>query len=198
VDTKKFRPDHEKREQTRASLGIAPDAHLLVTAAALEERKGIHWAIEALPRVLKTFPNTCYLILGEGRYRKELETLIRNLGLESHVMLKGAVGDVDNYLCAADLGLLLSRGEALGIAILEYAASSLPVITSQEPPFDEFVHDDWGTRADETNSLQLSEMIISLLADPARRATMGSAGRVWVEANYSWQQVAAEYRDLID
>jgi len=198
VDTKKFRPDQEKKKQTRAALGIAHDAYLLVTAAALEERKGIHWAIEALPGVLKTFPNTFYLILGEGRYRSELEILIRNLGLERHVMLKGAVADVENYLCAADLGLLLSREEALGIAVLEYAASSLPVLTSQEPPFDEFVHDDWGVRTDGSKSQQLAEMIKSLLAEPARRTTMGSAGRLWVESNYSWQQVAAEYRDLID
>jgi glycosyltransferase involved in cell wall biosynthesis len=197
VDTKNFRPDKEKRERTRASLGISPDAHLLVTAAALEERKGIHFVIEALPAVLKTFPSTCYLILGEGRYRKELEALISKLGLQRHVRFKGEVDDVENYLCAADLGLLLSREEALGIAVLEYAASSLPVITSQEPPFDQFVNNSWGITADKTNSRQLSEMIKSLLADPARRATMGSAGRAWVEINYSWQQVATDYRDLI-
>jgi len=197
VDTKKFRPDHEKRQRTRASLGIAPDSYLLVTAAALEERKGIHYAIEALPEVLKAFPNTCYLILGEGRHRKQLETLISNLRLEKHVMLKGEVDDVEEYLCAADLGLLLSREEALGIAVLEYAASALPVITSQEPPFDQFVHKSWGMSADKTNSQQLSELIKSLLADPAKRSTMGSAGRSWVEVNYSWQQVALEYRDLI-
>ena len=198
VDTKRFRPDQARREQSRASLGIAPDADLLVTAAALEERKGIQYLIEALPLVLKSFPNTCYLVLGEGRYRKELETLIGNLGLERHVMLKGAVVDVEKYLCAADIGLLLSREEALGIAVLEYAASSLPVVTSQEPPFDDFVHDDWGIRVNERDSQELVDVIKALLADPVRRAMMGSAGRSWVETNYSWREVASDYRQLIN
>jgi glycosyltransferase involved in cell wall biosynthesis len=197
VDTERFRPDQEKREQIRESLGISANAYLLVTVAALEERKGIQWAIGALPKVIETFANTYYLVLGEGNYRAELASLVGNLGLQHHVILKCTVDNVESYLCAADVALLLSTGEASPVALLEYAASCLPVITSQKPPFGELVHDDWGVMVNETDAQHLSEIISSLLADREKRSLMGSAGRSWVETNHSWQQVARQYRHLI-
>lgn len=196
TDTKRFRPDKEKRRAKREELRVG-EAPLLVTVAALEERKGIQFVVRALPEILAVFPETYYVILGEGNYRAELERLIRQLGLENHVVLKGAVDDVEAYLSGADVGILLSREEALGISVLEYAASGLPVITSKWPPFDELVNAEWGITADETNSQQLAEVISNLLADPERRVRMGSAGRLWVETNHSWRQVAREYRELI-
>jgi glycosyltransferase involved in cell wall biosynthesis len=196
VDTKRFKPDKEKRRAKREELGVG-EAPLLLTAAALEERKGIQWVVRALPDILAFFPDTYYVILGEGSDRAELERLIRELGLENHVWLKGAVDDVEAYLSAADIGVLLSKEEALGISVVEYAASGLPVITSKWPPFDELVNAEWGVAADETNSRQLAEIITGLLADPEKRTRMGSAGRLSVETNHSWQQVAHQYRQLI-
>ncbi len=196
VDTKRFKPDKEKRRAKRAELGIG-EAPLLLTAAALEERKGIQWVVRALPEILGAFPEARYVILGEGSYRAELERLIRQLGLESHVVLKGAVDDVEEYLSAADIGILLSKEEALGISVLEYAAAGLPVITSKWPPFDELVNAEWGITADENNSQRLAETITNLLANREWRVRMGSAGRSWVRTNHSWQQVASQYRQLI-
>ena len=37
--------------------------------------------------------------------------------------------------------------------------------------------------------------VVSLLRDPARRCSLGRAGRELVEARYSWQQVATEFED---
>ena len=49
VDTKRFSPDIVLRKQVRNQLGISMDAPILISVAALEERKGIQWGIQALP-----------------------------------------------------------------------------------------------------------------------------------------------------
>ena len=83
------------------------------------------------------------------------------------------------------------------MALLEYASSSLPVITSRKPPFDELVRDEWGIMVDETDVQTLSGIVKSLLADADKRDRMGSLGRSWVKTNHSWQHVASQYRELI-
>lgn len=197
VDMKRFCPDPARSKALRQSLGFSGDAKVLVTVAALEERKGIQWIVRALPEILTVFPETFYVVLGTGSYRAELEILIRELGLAEHVLLRGAVHDVEGYLAAADIGALLSREEALGIAVLEYAAAGLPVITSNLPPFDELLKNNWGLKIDYRNSSHVSETIIALLSNLERRLAMSAAGRAFVADSHSWQRVAEQYRCLI-
>jgi glycosyltransferase involved in cell wall biosynthesis len=197
VDTRRFHPDRETREKTRRLLALSDEQHLLLTAAALEERKGIQTIIRALPAVLAAFPNTHYIVLGDGPYLSKLETLVQDLKLERHVTFRGVVDDVENYLCAADVALLLSNGEANPVALLEYAASALPVITSKWPPFDALVQVEWGRTVEEADSSQVAETIGELLGNDEERNQMGAAARSWAEANHSWGEIACQYRELI-
>src|SRR5581483_5216358 len=57
VETERFKPDPRRRQTLRKSLQIEADAPLLVTAAALEERKGVQWILRALPQVIAKYPS---------------------------------------------------------------------------------------------------------------------------------------------
>ena len=105
VDTERFRPDEERRRAKREELGVG-DGPLLITAAALEERKGIQWMLGALPKILESFPETVYLVLGEGAYRPELEKLARDLGIQTRVRFMGEQEDVTPFYQAADISLI--------------------------------------------------------------------------------------------
>lgn len=69
IDTNKFRPDAEKRQETRARLGIPTDAPLLLAVGRLEQEKGFQVAIQALRQVRSHLPGVRLLIAGEGNYR---------------------------------------------------------------------------------------------------------------------------------
>jgi glycosyltransferase involved in cell wall biosynthesis len=197
VDVEQFAPSAERRTAARAQLGLNDDAPVLVTLAALEERKGVQWVLRALPTVLARFPNARYYVLGEGAYRGALEAEIAALGLGAHAQLVGSVSDVLPYLAAADVGCLLSYGEAFGITLLEYMAMALPVLTSKHPPFDDLVHADWGVAVDEQDTPGVAAQIIALLEDSALRARLGAAGRQRAAERYAWPQVAARYSQLV-
>ncbi len=197
VDSERFAPDPELRRRTRADLWLPPEAPLLVTVAALEERKGIQFVINALPDILEQHPEARYLVLGEGGYRAALEELIRRRQLQDHVLLLDAVQDVRPYLCAADIFLLTSWGEASPVALLEAAAHALPLVTSQRPPFDEIMAPDRGVMVEPTNTGQVSRTVVGLLNEPVARVRLGTAARCWVRDHHSWQRVAQEYRALI-
>jgi glycosyltransferase involved in cell wall biosynthesis len=192
VDSEQFRPDAEAGREKREELGLR-NGPLLLTAAALEERKGIQWVIKALPQVVARFPETTYLVAGEGKFRDELEQLVRDLKLESHVKFLGAQAAVAPFYQAADVSLILSRGEASSLSALESLACEVPVITARRPPFDELINDDCGVLVEEEDSAVVAQAIEMLLADPQKRKAMGARGRAQVQQEFTWPVAAEEY-----
>lgn len=197
VDTTRFAPDADARGRTRQAWGMAPDAPLLVTAAALEERKGIQYVIQALGQVRKEFPDARYVIAGEGAYRGALEAQIQDLRLGECVQLAGALADAAPLYQAADAALILARGEASSLTALEAMACELPVIGARRPPFDELVTPDCGELAEETDTAQVAAVICELLRSPERRRAMGRAGRARVQREFTWERAAEQYAALM-
>jgi phosphatidylinositol alpha-1,6-mannosyltransferase len=197
VDAERFKPDAEARRAKRKELSVG-DGPVLVTAAALEERKGIQWVLRALPRILERFPETTYLLLGGGDYRKSLEQLASDLGIQSHVRFMGEQEDVTPFYQAADLSLILSRGEASSLSALESLACEVPVIAARRPPFDELIKGEYGMLADEEDADAVAGVVESLLRNPAQRAAMGERGRAHVREKFTWGRAAEEYIKVME
>ena len=75
-------------------------------------------------------PNTVLLIAGEGSFRRELEDLIKSLGLEKNVFLLGYREDVSKLLALADYFVFPSYFEGLPGALIEAIISKTPSIVS--------------------------------------------------------------------
>jgi glycosyltransferase involved in cell wall biosynthesis len=196
VETQRFHPDPALRMQVRRELGIEQNAPILISVAALEERKGIQWVIQAMPEALKEIPDIHYIVIGDGQYRDTLVSMLADLQLESCVHLLGIKLDVHPYLCAADIMMVLARGEASSISLLEALACELTAITSDCPPFDELIREAWGLRVDETSLHQVVSTVVGLIKDPESRVGMGKAGRVRIMEKHTWPQIAKEYKEL--
>jgi glycosyltransferase involved in cell wall biosynthesis len=197
VDTERFKPDLALRERTRRELGTSPDASVLISVAALEERKGMQWVIQAMPKVLERKADVHYWILGDGPYRTALEEQVHNLGLQSKVSFLGFQINVAPYLAASDAALLLSYREASPVSLLEFAAAGLPVITSCHEPFPELIQQDWGQMVAEENIGQVSQTIIALLSDIKTRTSRGLQARNYAIEYHQWNQVARQYQELV-
>ena len=78
-------------------------------------------------------------IAGEGPERSRLETLIRNLRLESRVTLLGYRSDITGLISAADVIVHPSLAETFGYSLMEAAEQSRPVVALAMPVMDELV-----------------------------------------------------------
>jgi glycosyltransferase involved in cell wall biosynthesis len=197
VDTARFCPDPAARTSLRRHLGFSDTQPLLVTAAALEERKGVQWVLHALPAVLHEFPDLVYFVVGDGPYRAELERLALALGVENRVCFVGAQANIAPYLQAADLSLILSRGEASSLAALEALACGLPLIAADCRPFDELVRPEYGSLVIPDDAAMVANTILHILRSPDVCRTMKLQGRERVLADFTWHRVAAEYLRLL-
>jgi glycosyltransferase involved in cell wall biosynthesis len=197
VDTKVFQPDRSRRSAVRAELDVSPEAPMLLTVAALEERKGVQWVLRVLPLIMNEVPDVVYVAIGDGPYRPRLEGLANELGITDQVRFLSARADVARYYQAADLMVILSKGEASSLVSLEAMACELPVIASMHPPFDELIAPEWGCQVDEMDTQGLADTVTTLFSDPERRRCMGQAGRAHVMKRHTWDRVAQQYLDLL-
>ncbi|MGA1824853.1 MAG: glycosyltransferase, partial [bacterium] len=79
-------------------------------------------------------------IVGDGKSRKLLERMIREYNIGDQVMLLGNRRDIPFLLNQADIFVLPSRYEGLGIVILEAMASGLAIISSDIEGPSEIIH----------------------------------------------------------
>ncbi|HKQ45246.1 MAG TPA: glycosyltransferase family 4 protein [Rhizomicrobium sp.] len=182
VDLAAFRPGPPPSELVQR-FGLA-GRRVLLSVTRLVPRKGVDKVIAALPDIAKRFPQTVYLVVGDGPQAADLRGLAQKFGVADQVIFAGSVphGDVQYFYNAADIVLLPNRaeeGEADGLPLvfLEANACGKPVIGGRAGGTAEIVRDaDNGVLVDGHNSAEISRAICDLLGDEARRQGMGQAG----------------------
>ncbi|MCZ7557099.1 MAG: glycosyltransferase family 4 protein [Bacteroidia bacterium] len=197
VDTVSFSPDSSAHSRLVAALGLKKDARFLITVSALEERKGVQWVLRALPALLKLWSGLHYVVVGDGPYREALQRLAVEIGVHANVHFLAARTDTTTYYQAAELMLILSRGEASSLVALESLSCGTPVIASRHRPFDELIRPEWGLQVDEENTEEVIHAISFLLNDPERRRSMGEAGREHILAEHTWEHIAKQYMERV-
>lgn len=198
VDFTRFAPDPDERAAVRSEYGINADTPILITLAALELRKGIHFVIRALPALVLQFPDLQYWVLGEGRDRAAIEAEIAAAGMSDHVCLLGAQDRVERFLNAADVSILLAWGEAFGLTLIESMACSLPVVAAKRSPFTDIIQPDCGILVDPEDPGDIAATLARLLSDSSLCAAYGAAGRAAVKARYNWDRTAALFLNALE
>ena len=206
VDTDRFEPDSVARAQMRARyrLGNRP---VVVCVSRLVPRKGQDMLIRALPALRQRIEGTALVIVGGGPYRDELQRLARRFGVAEHVVFTDAVpsDELPAHHAMADVFAMpcRTRGrgldvEGLGIVYLEASAMGIPVVAGNSGGAPESVRDgETGLVVDGWDVGAITAAVGDLLADPARAAAMGAAGRRWVIDDWQWRAKAERLSVLL-
>jgi glycosyltransferase involved in cell wall biosynthesis len=104
---------------------------LLVHAAMLRGEKGHRTVLAALHMLRERWPDIRYVMAGEGGEAEALRGEILRLGLESRVFMAGMVSPVAALVSRAQLLVMPSRYEPLGMAQIEALALGVPVLASE-------------------------------------------------------------------
>ena len=129
--------------------------------------------------------------------RKEFEAQIGRLGIADRVRLVGPLYGPEKWAAYRDAACfcLSSRQEGFSIAILEALACACPVVITEGCHFPEVGAAKAGIIA-KLDATAIAEGLAKALDDPVVAARMGQAGREMVEANYTWDKIAARFEDL--
>jgi len=198
VDTEQFKPVTDK-VAVRKELGLPERCLAVVVAARLSPEKDLETLLRAFAIASRAHPDAELWIVGDGAERERLELLSRELGLTSNTRFLGARSDVNRVLSSADVFALSSVSEGLSIALIEAAASGLPIVATKVGGNAEIANPPAGGRlVAPRNPDAFAAALGELLADPRARADMGRATRQRAVERFSLDQMASRYANLYE
>ncbi len=176
IDLEEFRKplihfvNQQKNHIRNRIFNADADDFVIISVAALHERKGLNYLIEAFAKVAEKKDKVKLAIVGEGPERKKLEKLIKNLKLDDKVTLAGSQKEIALLLGASDLFVLASIKEAFGLAILEAMDAGIPVIGANVGGIPEIIEDNkTGLLVEPKDVESLKEKILQLMENQPLR-----------------------------
>ena len=167
-------------------------APVVGNVAALVPHKGHRHLIEAALLVVREIPDVRFIVLGEGELREHLERLVRERGLEKHVLLPGFRTDVLGCMKGFDLFVMSSVSEGLGTALLDAMACSKAIVATRVGGIPEVVEDNVsGLLVPPHDDHALAGAIVRLLHERALRVRMGDAGFARVSERFTVERMVA-------
>ncbi|WP_459545243.1 glycosyltransferase family 4 protein [Nocardia sp. X0981] len=206
VDTEVFRPDPAARAELRERYGLG-DRPTILCLSRLVPRKGQDVLLVAMREIRERIPGAVLVIAGSGPYEDRLRGLAEALGVADDVVFTGRVpaAELAAHHTIADVFAMPARTrgagldvEGLGIVYLEASASGVPVVAGTSGGAPETVLDgQTGRVVDGRRADRVAEALIDILADRDAAATMGAAGRAFVERQWRWDTLGARLRQLL-
>jgi glycosyltransferase involved in cell wall biosynthesis len=180
---------------------------LLVSAGRISPMKGQDQLVEALPAVLREFPDLRCVFAGRvgsaagledtDTFMRKLESRAAELGISDHVRFAGEVEPLMPLLREADLYVQPSRTESFGRVVAEALACGTPVVAFAVGGLPE-VAGPGALLVEPGNSPALSEAIVRALGTPDEMAEKARRGREHVRQNYEAGGVAKAFRALLE
>ncbi len=208
VDLKRFRPadDEQERSALRTSLGIPPGARVIVFVGTINPLKGVDLLLEAWVFLARRFPEAHLYLVGMRHdlnmpqlrdFKEKLEALVAASQAAHRVHFLGYIGNVEDYLRAADIMAFPSRTEGMGNAVLEAMACGVATVLTPYlglPP-------EFGAAESEYLMADYDAGILAgamerLLADAEFRRRIGGNALAWVEQTMDVERVLDRYAAL--
>ncbi len=146
----------------------------------LAKEKGQEYLIKAAPLVLEKYPDSRFLIVGDGPDKDYYNNLIKRLGLENKFKITSYVRDVSPYYQIMNLFVFPTvwELEGFGLVAVEAMIHKLPVIASKFGPIPEIVKDGkTGLLTTPENYKKLAKAIIKLMEDKDLKKRLGTAAK---------------------
>ncbi|HEX7325592.1 MAG TPA: glycosyltransferase family 4 protein [Rhodanobacteraceae bacterium] len=187
-------------DSVRTPRPIPASDPVVISVASFDPVKGVDVLLRAIPLVLRQCVSARFLLVGESGTQDEyLQQLADELGVASHVEWHCNVphSEVPALLTRADVFVLPSREEALGMALLEAAIVGLPVVAARVGGIPEIVRgSEDGILVPSEDPHALAGAILWVVRHPDVAARMGDHLRQTVKARFTWRRAYQQYVQL--
>jgi glycosyltransferase involved in cell wall biosynthesis len=204
VDPQRYDPrdcQKEDVEKIREKYGIPKDWNMLLFVGRLAWVKSVRNLLQAMPTVLREYPNTKLVILGKGEEQYDIVETADRLGIKDKVVYRFDFIPEDErilHYAASDMGVFPSIYEPFGIVSLEAMSMEKPVVVGARGVvgFREQVissgADQNGVHVNGEDPSDIAWGIKEVLRNPDKARNWGENGRKRVTEYFTWRKVAEE------
>ncbi len=208
VDVQRFATavDADSVAQLRGQLDLAPNDNVLFWVGRPVGFKNVPLLIDAFAQVQNDRSN-CKLVLGgDFSNATDIQSQVKNLGLENAVIFAGSIPnqDLPTYLALTNVYLHSSDYEGFGRVMVEAAASATPIVATNTAGAREILkHQVTALLVPPQNPEAFAKAIQTLLADQTLSSTLGKAAQKRVLSEFdpskaeaaivrSWQRASRQ------
>lgn len=171
--------------------------HNILYVGGNMERKGVVYLVEAIPQIIKKYPDAKLTIIGWGNkfYLNKLNKIIKSNKIEAYIehIKYCPPSDTPKHFEKANVFVLPSVIEDLGQVLIESMASKTPVVTTNVGANPEAIIDQkTGLLVDPKNPDQIANAIIRIFSYPRMARNMGENGRYRAEKMFSSERMLNE------
>lgn len=150
-----------------------PEKSYIVSAGRFHPIKNFPLLIEAYAYARENYDLTLDLIiLGEGEERKLIEETIQKLSLEKCVHLPGYIENPYPWIKHAELFVLTSKIEGLGMVLLESMVCDTDIVATDSPGgIKDFMIDELSSHICKADKVVLGKKIVEVLQNPIQDFT---------------------------
>lgn len=169
---------------------------IIINIGRLVPEKGQKYLLQAFSQL--EAEDWQLVILGDGPLRLDLEHQVSDLGLNSRVLMPGAVTDVDKWLAKASIFAFSSISEGFPNALVEGMAAGLACVSfdCDAGPRDIIKHGVNGFLVQEKNIGDLAEKMYILIKDPILLGEFGTNAKV-VRDKYNIESICRDYINFL-
>jgi N-acetyl-alpha-D-glucosaminyl L-malate synthase BshA len=188
------RPARRSRDEVRRELGIGDEA-MVLHMSNLRPLKRIDLLLESASRVR---PRESFkLVILAGADFSPFAEDVRRLGLSDRVIVREQVGEIEDYLQAADIGLFTSDMESFCLSILEAMCFACPSVATAVGGVPEVVESGAsGLLVPAGDADTIARAVETLIGDPALRSRLGQAARQRAASLFSADAIVPKYERL--
>ncbi|HHH44027.1 MAG TPA: colanic acid biosynthesis glycosyltransferase WcaL [Gammaproteobacteria bacterium] len=177
----------------------------VLSIGRLVEKKGLVYALEAVANAHRAGRKVHYTLVGDGQLKAQIETRIRELGIEAIVTLKGWCNHDEIIRLLEESHLLVAPsitaadGDQEGIPNVakEAMATGLPVLSTWHGGIPELVENGvTGYLVPERDVEALTERLVRFCDEPGEWAGMGERARAKIEAEFDRERINDELESL--
>ncbi len=182
----------------RNELKLGKGVKLVGCIGRILPQKGQRSFLIAIPGVIKKYPETFFLIIGdiflkEEKYKEELLEVIKKIGIEDNIKFTGFRTDIGDVIRSLDIVVFPSVApESFGLSILEAMVLGKPVIASNIGGVCEIIEDGMtGMLIEPDHPEQITDRIIHLFSNKEIYDKMGQKAKEVANKRFSLQQYVA-------
>ena len=191
----------ELKAQARKEQGYSDNDFLIGSVGNIRPAKGYDVLLKAAAMVTRRFPQSKFVIAGEGNgpLYDHLLLMKQELGLSQSVRFLGFVEDTSRVLNCLDLFVLPSTTEGFSLSTVEAMAAGLPVIvTNSGGPIEIVTHLHDGIVVDPNSPECLAERIQQCIQDETLRKTLSSNARQTTQSKFGVKAMMEQYEKIYD
>jgi L-malate glycosyltransferase len=189
LDMAKFEGPGQGRRENSGTVRIG-------VISRLDRGKGLECFIDAIPEIVRAFPDVRFLVAGSGAIEESLRLRAQELRIDDKITFAGFRHDIPELLKDIDITLLPSPDEAMSMIALESMASGVPVVaTSGTGLVDIISNMENGVIVSPNDPKALADGAISLLKSDYR--AFGQKAKAVVREKFATNRVIDQYESLL-